>query len=295
MKAFLIFTNLAFFIVNMNAQVFTNAEIKTGYIPCLDNQIYYEEVGKGEALILLHAGYLDATMWDDQFLFFANHGYRVIRFDSYAHGKTIDGKNAPFLHELVKTLVDSLSLQRVNIMGVSLGGVSSIEFALNHPDMINKMILVSTGINGYNWSKDKLFVPNLSKQIEYINNNDTSNAAEIFLKSWFDGPYRTPDQLPVEERVKCKNIILKRFKDHSMRKNALTSYPKAITHCGDIQTKTLILVGDQDMPSIKDISSLLNENIKNSIRTDLNGVGHMMNLENPEEFNKTVLTFLKED
>lgn len=293
MKKIFLFSTFILFMWNVNAQIFTENDIKKGYISCLDNKIYYEEVGKGEALILAHAGYLDCSMWDDQFLYFANKGFKVIRFDSYAHGKTIDGKNTPFLHELIKALVDELSLGQVNLIGTSMGGVTLIEFALNHPEDINKMILVSTGINGYNWATDKLFIPNLRKQLEYITNQDTLNAAEIFLRSWFDGPYRQPTELPTEKRTKSKKVILDRFKNHGLRKNALSSHPKAIERYEKIKTNTLILVGDQDMPSIKDISSFLDEGMENSKKIEIKGVGHMMNIENPVEFNKLVLEFLK--
>ena len=83
----LIFIALALVIYsNCFAQIFTENDVKQDYISCLDNQIYYEEVGEGKPLILAHAGFLDIQMWTDQFLYFANNGFRVIRFDSYAHG-----------------------------------------------------------------------------------------------------------------------------------------------------------------------------------------------------------------
>jgi 3-oxoadipate enol-lactonase len=179
----------SFLFQNIYAQGLTVKDITTGYINCLDSKIYYEEVGNGEAMVLAHGGYLDSRMWDEQFLYFANQGYRVIRFDSYAHGKTIDGVNTPFLHEIVQTLLDSLSIKKANLVGLSMGGVTLIEFALECPQYINKMVLASTGINGYKWEKDKLFILNLRKQIEYINNQDTLNAAEMFLVSWTDGPH----------------------------------------------------------------------------------------------------------
>ena len=206
-----------FMFQDIYAQNFTERDITTGYINCLDSKIYYKEVGTGEALVLAHGGYLDSQMWDAQFLYFANQGYRVISFDSYAHGKTIDGANTLFLHEIVQTLLDSLSIKKANLIGLSLGGVTLIEFALECPQYINKMVLASTGINGYNWNNDKKFIQNLRKQIEYTNNQDTLNAAEMFLRSWTDGPYRNPEEVPAAIRIKNKQIILERFKNHGLR------------------------------------------------------------------------------
>jgi 3-oxoadipate enol-lactonase len=282
----------SFLFQNIYAQGLTVKDITTGYINCLDSKIYYEEVGTGEAMVLAHGGYLDSRMWDEQFLYFANQGYRVIRFDSYAHGKTIDGVNTPFLHEIVQSLLDSLSIKKANLVGLSMGGVTLIEFALECPQYINKMVLVSTGINGYKWEKDKLFILNLRKQIEYINNQDTLNAAEMFLKSWTDGPYRDPEDVPAAIRLKNKQMILERFKNHGLRKNALRSRPKATKRYKSINCPVLIILGEKDMASIHDISNMLKDGIENSKMETIKGSAHMVNMEYPERFNSLVLEYL---
>lgn len=295
MKLRLSFMAISFLLSNLSfAQNFTQKDIKTEFITCLDNQIYYETVGEGEPIVLAHGGYLDSRMWDDQFIFFANKGYKVIRFDSYAHGKTIDGNNTPFLHEIVQTLMDSLSIKKANFIGLSMGGVTLIECALECPQYIKKMILVSTGINGYEWGKDKLFLPNLMKQLECINNQDTLGAAEAFLKSWTDGPYRKPEDISTEIREKNKQIILERFRIHGLRKNALQSYPKAITRYTEISCPTLIVLGEKDMPSIHEISKMLNEGISGSKLLTIPESAHMVNMEFPEMFNQKILEFIKD-
>ena len=274
------------------SQNLTLKDITTGYIDCLDSKIYYEEVGSGEVLVLAHGGYLDSRMWGDQFLYFANNGFRVIRFDNFAHGKTKDGANTLFLHEVVQTLLDSLGIKKANMLGLSLGGVTCIEFALECPQYIDKLVLASTGINGYNWGTDTLFKPNLWKQIEYINNQDTLNAAEVFLQSWTDGPYRNHEDVPTAMRLKNKQMILERFKTHGLRKNALKSSPKAIKRYRNINCPVLIILGEKDMPSIHDISYMLQEGITNSELEMIMGSAHMVNLEYPEIFNSLVLEFL---
>ena len=53
----------------------------------IDNaKIYYETAGQGDAIVLVHAGFLDNRMWDAQFAFFSRF-YRVVRFDMRGYGR----------------------------------------------------------------------------------------------------------------------------------------------------------------------------------------------------------------
>ena len=62
----------------------------------------------------------------------------------------------------------------------------------------------------------------------------------------------------------------------------------------DIGTaKVLVLTGSLDMPGIHDIASMLSQGIVGAQIKSLEGVGHMINMEKPEEFNRQVISFLK--
>ena len=59
----------------------------TGFVETNGTKLYYEEMGEGHPLVLIHGGYMDRRMWDDQFAAFAQH-YRVVRYDVRGFGKT---------------------------------------------------------------------------------------------------------------------------------------------------------------------------------------------------------------
>ena len=57
-----------------------DATLETGFIEVNGTQLYYETLGEGHPLVLIHGGYMDRRMWDDQFSIFAER-YRMIRYD----------------------------------------------------------------------------------------------------------------------------------------------------------------------------------------------------------------------
>src|ERR1700686_488233 len=63
------------------------AQPETGFVETDGTKLYYEVMGEGLPLVLIHGGYMDRRMWDDQFAVFAQH-YRVIRYDVRGFGKT---------------------------------------------------------------------------------------------------------------------------------------------------------------------------------------------------------------
>ncbi len=72
-------------------------QLRTGFVETNETKLYYETMGEGHPLVLLHGGYMDRRMWDDQFAVFAQN-YRVIRYDIRGFGKIVlDFLSSPYL------------------------------------------------------------------------------------------------------------------------------------------------------------------------------------------------------
>src|SRR5256885_2419453 len=82
-------------------------QAKAGFIEVSGTRLYYEEMGEGHPLVLIHGGYMDRRMWDDQFAIFAEQ-YRVIRYDVRGFGKsalpTVPYADRQDLYELLTAL-----------------------------------------------------------------------------------------------------------------------------------------------------------------------------------------------
>jgi len=107
--------------------------------------LYYEENGSGEPLVLLHGG-LGAGEALAPLIGALAVGRRVVAADLQGHGRTPDADRplAPeSLADDVAALIAHLGLDRADVMGYSLGGVAALRTAIQHPDRVRRLVLVS--------------------------------------------------------------------------------------------------------------------------------------------------------
>ncbi len=111
-------------------------------------KLYYETHGMGKPLILLHGG-LGATPMFGPNLTALAEGRQVIGVDLQGHGRTAD-IDRPIRTELmaddIAALIKHLKLERPDIMGYSLGGGVAVHLAVRHPELVGKLVVVSTPI-----------------------------------------------------------------------------------------------------------------------------------------------------
>src|SRR6266446_9842207 len=118
------------------------------YLPVRGGKLYYETAGEGPPLVLIHAGFLDSRMWDDQFQLFSK-GARVIRYDVRGYGRSSRPSEEYSDAEDLFALLKHLNIESASILGVSNGGRIALDFVSVHPSLVNSLILVSPGIRGY--------------------------------------------------------------------------------------------------------------------------------------------------
>ena len=105
--------------------------------------------GAGTALMLLHPGITDSQVWAPVLPLLTRH--RVIRYDRRGFGRS-PRASRPFrsLDDLVAVL-DHLGLDRVHLVGNSMGGEASLALAVTHPERVASLTLLCPGIGGYPW------------------------------------------------------------------------------------------------------------------------------------------------
>ncbi len=115
--------------------------------------LYYEIYGEGPPLILLHGGLGTNSMFGEVLSLLAQ-SHQVIPVELQGHGHTTD-IDRPLRYELmaddVAVLIQHLGLEKVNLMGYSLGGGVALRTAIQHANLINKLVLVSTAFKRKCW------------------------------------------------------------------------------------------------------------------------------------------------
>jgi pimeloyl-ACP methyl ester carboxylesterase len=121
-------------------------------------EMYYEIHGEGEPLILLHGGVGAIEMFGEVLPLLAE-GRRVIAVDLQAHGRTVD-IDRPMTFEAmaddVAALIEHLGLGEADVMGYSLGGGVALRTAIQHPEVVRKLVLVSTPFKRDGWYPEVL-------------------------------------------------------------------------------------------------------------------------------------------
>ncbi len=268
----------------------TPVEIATGYIDLGTARIYYEEAGSGRPVVMIHGGLLDATMWNDQFMEFAKR-YRVVRYDARGHGRSICEPDTFSHHEDLHAIVEKLGLEKPVIMGLSMGGYTAIDFALEYPDLPAALVLVSPGLTGYEFRSPEFI--EFSKRIgAAVQSDDVEEIVEAFQTAWTDGPRRTPDQIDPAVRQKVHEMVLKNVQGWEERSIEYRPLPLAIERLENLRVPVLALVGDLDMPGILEIVHMIEQKVSGAQTVTVPGVAHLINMEKPEEFNRIVMQFI---
>ena len=113
-------------------------------------KIYYEEQGRGEPLLLINGLAFPMDLWFAQ-IEELSKDFRVIALDNRGIGRS-DKPDEVYSMELMASdavgLLRSLGIQKANVAGLSMGGFISQEIALSYPEMVNRLILVATGMGG---------------------------------------------------------------------------------------------------------------------------------------------------
>jgi len=265
-------------------------QIKTGFAKIQNTKLYFEMKGTGKPLLLLHSGSSDHRMWAEQCRKLSRY-FQVIIPDFRGYGKS-PAPSEPFSHfEDMFYFIQNLKLKNVNIVGCSLGGKVAIELVIAHPEAVNRLILVSPGLNGYEYQD----VETLEKDAileELIADGKRQEVADLLIDIWVVGLKRKRDTVSLDVISLVREMILDNYY------SVVDKYPETspgfnvISRLNEIHVPTLVMIGDEDLSDMLAISQLVADRIPGAKRLEINNAAHLPNLENGTLFNQSVIDFL---
>lgn len=273
-----------------------NQKVERGFADINGTSIYYEIKGEGKPIILLHGFACDTRHWDNQFELFSND-YKVIRFDFRGFGKSsLPDTLEQYSHvkDLI-TLLDFLQLDNVIVVGHSMGGLAAFEFAYNYPDRVYALIFAegAASIKGFNNQPGSREVGDMFGKVFRIGRNEgVEKGKEALLQI---GVFQSAVNNPNSGNI-FKQMVIDYSGWHLKNKNPMLSYKQIeFVDISDLQIPVLLINGELSQDHYHQTMQKMHIYLPNSKLVVLENSGHMLNLENPEQFNHEVLTFLKEN
>jgi pimeloyl-ACP methyl ester carboxylesterase len=267
----------------------TTPNVASGFADVAGTRLYWEEQGQGEPLLLVHAGIADSSMWDAQFEAFAPH-YRVIRFDARGFGRSEFG-TGPFSYRGdIVALLDALDVDRAHLVGISFGGATALEVAIDSPDRVRSLVMGASSPPGL--VEHTNLIPLWEEVDRLVAAGQIDDANELEVQMWVDGPIRSSDAVDPEIRkhvLEMNRPLL--AAPEQPAQDALT--PPAAERLDQVQAPTLLIAGEYDQPSQIAGPTLLADRIPGAELLTLHGAAHMLNMEQPDAFNAAVLDFLQ--
>lgn len=268
--------------------------ITTGYVNLGECKVYYEVAGEGAPVVLLHAGFVDSRMWDDQWRDFSRR-FSVIRFDMCGFGKSDRLERPVSRRQELYRMLEEIGVRHVTLVGCSLGGETILDVALERPEMVAGLIVVSTAPGGFELQGEppQYFMEMLAA----MEQGDLALASELQMRIWVDGPLRQPEQVDPFVRQRAAE----------MNRDALAMGtwgialapppdpldPPAAQRLGQIHIPALIVAGGLDNSEVLRAAEVMEGAIPSARKVILPGCAHLPNMEKPDDFNQAVLDFLR--
>ena len=243
------------------------SEIISGYALINGVKIWYAVYGHGQPIILLHGGLANSNYWGYQVAELAKQ-YQVIVMDSRGHGRSTRDEQ-PYSYSLMASdvigLMDFLKIEAAVIIGWSDGAILGLDIALHHPERLTKVFAFAANSDPSavkDISKSEVFNTYIQRaQHEYEMLSTTPSQYDMFLQQisdmWSSQPNFTKEKL-----------------------NA-------------IKVPTWIVSGEYDEAVKRENTEFMAAEIPEAVLLIQPDLSHFSFLQDPRQFNKDVLLFLK--
>jgi 3-oxoadipate enol-lactonase len=249
-------------------------------------KIHYQVEGREDGAPLIFSNSLGTNlhMWDGQSGEAAAHGFRVVRYDQRGHGKSDVPAGDYTLERLgqdVLDLLDSLEIERAAFCGLSMGGMTGIWLALNHPRRFSRMAQCNTTV----WFPPREL---WDQRIRTVSEKGMEAVTEAVVERWFTPEFR---QSAPSEVNRIRQMLLATnpagyggccaaIRDMDMR-----------TFLGTIEAPTLVVIGSRDPSTTPEQGNYIVGRIPGAQKVVLESA-HLSNIERAEDFNRAVIGFL---
>ena len=235
---------------------------------------------KKPSILLMHGSGLSHIVWSLHEQFYVSQGFNVLSVDIPGHGNS-EGPSLKSIEEIsdwIRSLMRTLDILKITIIGHSQGSLVGIDFASRYPDLISKLVLVAGSYK----------MPVNQDLIDLAEAGD-EKAILLMMKWGYEGSKAFIGGNPVKKIIKSSRDIIEVL---AVDLNACNNYKNGEQSLEKINCSTLCIFGDLDKMVPVKAGIKMSERIKNSETKIISNCGHMIIFEKAFEMRKIVKDFL---
>jgi pimeloyl-ACP methyl ester carboxylesterase len=253
--------------------------------------LFWLDTGTGRPLVLLHGGFLDHSMWDDQIPAFAPH-YRVIAPDARGHGRSANATEPFRPTDDLAALLRHLDTGPAILAGVSMGAGIAVDTALEHPELVSALVVSGAGTSEPYFT-DPWTTRTLATWHAAMAAGDLHASVEscTLLAA---GPHRTLDDLDPHVVRRLRTMAIGTMSKHSPDEpDWLVPLTDTWARAAKIDIPVLAVNGELDSPDHIGMAEQLVSTVANGRAISIEGTAHYPNMERPAVFNEILGDFLR--
>jgi len=250
--------------------------------------LHYRLEGRqgGPGLIFIHSIGTDLRIWDGVVPHFAD-SFTILRYDLRGHGLS-DDPPAPYsVNDHVadlQGLVGLLNIETATVIGISLGGLVAMGYAVAYPDRVKALVLCDTSAkigSAMTWND----------RIEILRHNGMDTLAQMVMPRWFSPTYIS--QHPTEYRGYYNLLTRTSATGYSANCEAIRDADLAEA-VQNITAKTLVMCGSEDQSTTPDQGRALAATIPNARFAPVENAAHLSCIEQPDQLASLIKSFCQE-
>ena len=254
------------------------------------SDLFWLDTGSGIPLVLLHGGFLDHHMWDDQVPVLAER-YRVITPDARGHGRSPNATEPFRPADDLAALLRHLDTGPAILAGASMGASTAVDTALEHPDLVRALIVTGAGTSEPYFT-DPWTLQTLTTWTTAMAAGDLHTSVETFLR-FAAGPHRTLDEVDPRVVARQRQMATATMSKHTVGEpDYLVPVPDTWERAAAIGVPVLAVHGALDSPDHIGMADRLIHTVAHGHATSIDGCGHYPNMERPDTYNKILTNFL---
>ncbi|MGI5488719.1 alpha/beta fold hydrolase [Microtetraspora malaysiensis] len=253
--------------------------------------LFWLDTGTGRPLVLLHGGFMDHSMWDDQISFFSSR-FRVIAPDARGHGRSANAAEPYRLTDDLAALLRHLGVGPAIVAGVSMGASTAVEAALEHPELVSAVVVGGAG-TGEPYFTDPWTTRSMATWHAAMAAGDLEASIEGFML-FAAGPHRTVGDLDPGVAANLRRMARATMSKHAVGEaNLLVPVRDTWERIPKIHVPVLAINGALDSPDHIGMAERLADAVADGRVASIDDTAHYPNMERPDLYNDILDDFLR--